>query len=482
MKKISVLLLATLLPLLAFAESVEIDGIYYNLVSKAAVAEVTQNPDKYTGEIVIPEQVEYDGQTYSVTKISDNAFYGNSGMTSVSIPSSVITIGRDAFSSCAGLTDVTIPNSVTSLGSLAFWGCSGLTSVTLSSGLKEIGYWCFRYCRNLKSVNIPNGVETIGERAFASCESLTSIELPNSLKTIGVASLEECISLTSIHIPSSVTTIDAGAFSGCGGLTAISIPAGVTTLGSQCFKNCGNITTVEIGKAVSRIGESAFQNCQSLKDVYCYSETVPNTSANAFQDSYVEYATLHVPASALNSYKTAAVWKGFGTILAVGGTGGKKCAMPTISYLDGELIFDSSDEGAAFVSEVTVADANKYYDSRVRLTATYEVKVYATLPGYENSDVATATLCWIESEPRTEGMSNGLAAVKASTVLIQMRNGILNVQGAKDGETIVVSDISGRTVAQKVAASGQATIPLNLAHGEVFIVSIGEKSIKLVAR
>lgn len=57
-----------------FAEAVEIDGIYYNLVTKIKQAEVTENPNKYTGTVNIPETVTYNGVTYSVTSIGDNAF------------------------------------------------------------------------------------------------------------------------------------------------------------------------------------------------------------------------------------------------------------------------------------------------------------------------------------------------------------------------------------------------------------------------
>ena len=73
-----------------FAEAVEIDGIYYNLVTKAKQAEVTYNPSKYNGTIRIPGTVTYNGVTYSVTSIEIGAFAGCRGLTSVSIPNSVI--------------------------------------------------------------------------------------------------------------------------------------------------------------------------------------------------------------------------------------------------------------------------------------------------------------------------------------------------------------------------------------------------------
>ena len=109
-----------LLPLVASADAVEINGIYYNLVSKIKEAEVTQNPNKYTGSVVIPEKVTYENVEYSVTSIGKYAFDGCSGLTSVTIPNSVTSIGKYAFYGCSGLTSVTIPKSVTSIGEGAF--------------------------------------------------------------------------------------------------------------------------------------------------------------------------------------------------------------------------------------------------------------------------------------------------------------------------------------------------------------------------
>lgn len=83
-----------------FAEAVEIDGIYYNLVTETKQAEVTENPNKYSGTVTIPESVTYNGVTYSVTSIGDYAFRLCSGLTSVTIGKGVKTIEYGAFSNC----------------------------------------------------------------------------------------------------------------------------------------------------------------------------------------------------------------------------------------------------------------------------------------------------------------------------------------------------------------------------------------------
>ena len=123
MKKLFLLSVLMLLPMIASADAVEINGIYYNLIEKAGQAEVTMNPNNYTGIVVIPESVIYESKTYSVTSIGKEAFFFCSGLTSVTIPNSVTSIGSSAFHSCSGLTSVTIPNSMTSIGEAAFDYC-----------------------------------------------------------------------------------------------------------------------------------------------------------------------------------------------------------------------------------------------------------------------------------------------------------------------------------------------------------------------
>ena len=139
-------------------------------------ADSSSNPLSYAGHLYLNgEEVKDLVIPNSVTSIGKCAFYGYSGLTSVTIPNSVTSIGSSAFSFCSGLTSVTIPNSVTSIGNSAFYICRGLKSVTIGNSVTSIGDNAFRDCSGLISITIGNSVTSIGDYAFWGCYDLTSI-------------------------------------------------------------------------------------------------------------------------------------------------------------------------------------------------------------------------------------------------------------------------------------------------------------------
>ena len=606
MKKLFLSTLLLALPLLASAYDCQVDGIYYNLIPKGNMAEVTSGDNKYTGDVVIPEKFTYEGVEYSVTSIGNSAFASCTGLASVTIPNSVTSIGDSAFSGCSlisvtipnsvtsigsyafedcrsltsvlitdlaawckiafygstsnplssahhlylngeeikdlvipnsvttigdwafqkcySLTSVTIPNSVTSIGNNAFRECRGLTSVTIPNSVTSIGDFAFWKCRDLSSVTIPNSVNSIGGSAFGSCSSLTSVTIPNSVTSIGNNAFWDCSGLTSVTIPNSVTSIGDDAFSGCSGLTSVHIKDlvawfkiafnrptsnplyyahhlylngkeikdlvisnSVTNIGNYALYGCSGLTSVTIPNSVTSIGYNAFSGCVGLTTVISEVEIPFFIDVNCFSEDVFKNSTLYVPKGTVDKYKSTDYWNKF-VFIEEGEPGSgtqpdeKKCATPTISYADKRLTFSCETEGVEYVSEIKDVDIKKFYDSSINLSATYEISVYATKSGYENSDVATATLVWtnaVFTETTPETPTSAKAIAESIPMLISAQNGTITVRGEQNGLPLTVYTADGKMLGAATMKDGQASISTNLQRGEIAIVKVGSKSVKI---
>ena len=207
-------------------------------------------------------------------EMEDYSFHGNvpwNGLVDkincVVIRNGVTSIGDNAFYGCTGLTSITIPDNVTSIGERAFWGCTGLTSVTIPNSVTSIGYGAFYGCTGLTSIAIPDSVTSIGDSAFYGCTGLTNVTIPDSMTSIDSYTFNGCTGLTNVTIPDSVTSIGGGAFYGCTGLTSVTIPDSVTNIGSYAFRGCTGLTSITIPDSVTSIDDYAFADCTGLASI-----------------------------------------------------------------------------------------------------------------------------------------------------------------------------------------------------------------------
>ena len=285
-----------------------------------------------------------------------------------------------------------------------------------------------------------------------------------------------------------MTCIRGYAFYKCTGLTSITIPNSVTSIGYGAFYWCSGLKSVTIGNSVTSIGQEAFGNCENLADVYCLATNVPATRydggdyCNPFEGSYPEYMTLHVPAEAINSYKTTAPWSSFGNIITLNGdiVETPKCDNPVIKYNNGEIEIECETTDAEFVTKITSSDINSFYSNSIALTATYNISVYATATGHDNSDTVNATLCWIECDCN-ENNNNNIINIPAKAVLVTSNNGTINICCSLEGEVVELYTIDAMHIIRSTTIeNGCATIESGLSKGDIAIIKIAEKSIKVI--
>lgn len=313
----------------------------------------------------------------SVTSIGDEAFYGCSGLTSITIPKSVTCIGtstiRDSYtyltynpfvgcdnlesiiveegnarydtrngcnaiietkykSLIAGCKNTIIPEGITWISRGAFSGCSGLTSITIPSSVEYIDGNPFSGCDGLESIVVAkgntsyysiNGCNAIFKNGVGDSEDrflvlgCKNTIIPKNTVGIQPSAFSDLSSLTSITIPNSVRYIGREAFWRCDGLSSITIPDGVSYIYEYTFYECSGLSSITIPSSMKTIESWNFYGSTNLVDVYCFAKDVPEAEGGVFANCNNESVTLHVPASAIDDYKSKDPWNTFNKIVAL---------------------------------------------------------------------------------------------------------------------------------------------------------------------
>lgn len=227
--------------------------------------------------------------SYGVTLIDELAFNDCIYMTTVSLPSTLITIAYGGFYNCTGLITVYNYSNVQTVGEVAFASCTSLQNITFNDGLLTIGQRAFMYCSSLQTFSMPNSVNSLSTGyTFYGCTRLSSVNISTGLSSLpagvfyGVGALHD--GPFTITIPPNITTIGDNAFDSTG-ISSIVIPNTVTSLGSYCFRSNTNLSSVSIGTGISSIPANTFNNCDSL-----YSISIPGNitsiGTNALSSCY----------------------------------------------------------------------------------------------------------------------------------------------------------------------------------------------------
>ena len=229
-----------------------------------------------------------------VKGIGSFAFYGCTGLTSVTILDGVMSIGSFAFRGCTGLTSVEIPSSVTSIGICAFYGCTGLTSVTILDGVTSIGSSAFSGCTGLTSVEIPSSVTSIGSSAFANCDSISRVNITDMTAWMRIKFMDNRSNptwfakslylngeeVTDVVVPEEITEIGDYVFKQVETLKTIKMHNGITSIGTCAFQGCFNLQSFDLPTSLETIGNNAFQQCISLDKPIDLSKTKVDSIAD----------------------------------------------------------------------------------------------------------------------------------------------------------------------------------------------------------
>ena len=240
----------------SYAYDFEAEGIYYNVLS-ATTLEVTKGDKMYSGNIVIPYSVTYNGKSYSVTAIE-----------------------KKAFQKCSELISIKINDNIKEIGESTFSGCSSLETVKMGKNIQTIGDYAFYKCSSLKE--IPFYAKKVGKYAFAYCTSITEFKNTN-METIPVGMFLGCTALTSISFNAEVICNEA--FNDCTSLTGE-----VTVRGhvGKSFHNCSKITSVVIESAAVVGGTSfyyrTFTGCTSIEKITLKKKDSVKGCANVYLD------------------------------------------------------------------------------------------------------------------------------------------------------------------------------------------------------
>lgn len=294
------------------ASDTSVDGIYYNFNSANLTAKVTFRGDEsnsgwmwfkpeelYTGDLVIPSEVTFEGQRYTVVGLDNDAFAGSKNLETLSLPATVGSIGSGVFSLCNSLRSITVhaDNPVYFSDDRLLYSKSPLRllvvpravtgTVSVLEGVTEVEAGTFQYCSKVEAVVIPKSVTRIGDSAFDNCQSLLDITISENTTVMGRNAFSNCVSLEVVDIPSSVLSIPLRAFDGCTSLVYVILHEGLERIERSAFFGCSSLSGIYLPETLQAIDDDAFLNCYNLATVQNHSSL--DVQLGATTHGYVAY-------------------------------------------------------------------------------------------------------------------------------------------------------------------------------------------------
>ena len=459
--------------------------LYYNLQTNSLInqtyAVVTcpvENPThstlswvgfaKPTGQLVIPDSVEWNGTRYAVKELGEFALCTCDSLTSVTIPQGVFSIGLMALGRNTRLESVVLPNNLIFMGEFCFYGDESLSSIDIPASVGVIPNGAFERCSSLQTVIVPEGITRLEQFAFEECGNLVSIQFPSTLTFIGGACFQDDSALVSVNVPAAVDTIHQWAFFGCTNLQSITLHEGLKFIGMDAFDYCESLHSITFPSTLDSIGMYAFWGCYSLDSVL-----LPDGMKHVSEGAFGECPNL--------KYCPLPSHMEFVDILLFYGTG-----FETIEVPEGVTYIDTAAFGPCPVLHkvtlpstlVTLRDFAFQYDTLID-TIILRCAVPPATPGDSVFTYFAATLivpCGTADDYRQHEVwgrfpnvvedCNAIDGIESNDINVYVRDGRIVVDGA-DGETVRVYDMMGRETQSFKQSSNQA-LPTG-----VYMVQVG---------
>ena len=332
-----IVLFLLLTQVVSAANGVLINGIYYQLDSSKKEAEVTNGPDSevstfdntsltyYTNTVTVPQSVTYNGVTYKVTSIGENAFAVNRRLKKVNLPESVVSIQSSAFTCCDDMQSIYIPKSVEDIEYNAFYGCIGLNSVVVDKDNKN--YDSRNDCNGIietegnelifgnQNTKIPNSVTRIGEWAFAGQSLLTTVDIPSSVTSLGSHAFSES-GLKSMEMPNSIIALGVNVFMNCRAMETLVFSESLEIIPAFLLNQCHALKSIIIPASVKVVEEYALAYSNNVESITFLSTTPPAIFPASFEGLGYNYTiTIHVPEGCRDEYEYSTVGQTFTNIV-----------------------------------------------------------------------------------------------------------------------------------------------------------------------
>ena len=251
--------------------------------------------------------------------IKTGAFYGCTGLKTITFGIGVTELDGTAFAGCKNISSaLVLPDTLEAIPSGAFDYCTKIPSVTIGKNVKNISG--FKGCTGIKTVynfssmSLVPHTGGVDNPAYYADRVYNNMEVQGEFVFSGTSLIGYTGNATDVTLPAAYKNssyiIGANAFADASQLTSVTIPTAVTSIGESAFAKCIGLTSITIPISVTSIGQKAFENCTNISEFHCEAQTPPTANANTFSNVPTS-ATLYIPGGSLPAYSSAPGWSQF---------------------------------------------------------------------------------------------------------------------------------------------------------------------------